>query len=174
MKLMLPIILLFLLSCQESTVPSQATVGTAMERDANASFVTVDFEGLEEYIHNHSAQTLVINFWATWCKPCIKELPAFESLGANYKNKNLSVVLVSLDFPEQLEHLENFIKKKNLQSEIVFLNDGNANEWIPKISENWSGAIPATLIKTKKNKSFHERSFTYSELEKEVQSHSNL
>lgn len=130
--------------------------------------VTVDFEGFEEYVATHASQTLVINFWATWCKPCVKELPAFEQLRSKYEDKDVAVILVSLDFPEQLEALKKFVDMKELDSELVFLDDGKANDWIPKISDNWSGAIPATLIVTDDHRSFYEQSFTFSELEKEV------
>ena len=49
-----------------------------------------------------SGKVYLIDFWATWCKPCIKELPAFEELNARYQDKGLKVVLVSLDFPDIL------------------------------------------------------------------------
>lgn len=167
MKIWIFLITMVCLSCQDK----KASQSFPEQKEASAmpeGVIAVDFEGLEAYIEGHSAQTLVINFWATWCKPCIAELPAFEKLGGIYKKEDVAVILVSLDFPDQMQQLDAFIKKKNLQSEVVFLNDGNANEWIPKIDKNWSGAIPATLIKTNKNRSFYEQSFTYDELEKEV------
>ena len=54
----------------------------------------------------------VVNYWATWCAPCVKELPHFERLGSDYADKNVEVVLVSLDFKNQQERaLIPFIKK---------------------------------------------------------------
>lgn len=157
-------IILVLISCKASEDNHRTTY-------KNGEIITVDFEGLQEYIETHTSQTLVINFWATWCKPCVKELPAFETLRSQYEDKDLTVILVSLDFPEQMDNLKNFVKRKNLQSELVFLDDGNANEWIPKIDKEWSGAIPATLIVTDEQKDFYERSFSFSELEKVVIAH---
>lgn len=91
--------------------------------------------------------TYVINFWATWCKPCVKELPHFEQLTEKYKDSKVKVVLVSLDFPKQLESkLVPFVKKHELKSTVVTLLDGKYNDWIDKVSEEWSGAIPATLF----------------------------
>ena len=145
-----------------------AVIGVGTSEIEERNIVSVDFDGLEKYIDNHSSETLVINFWATWCKPCIQELPAFEKLGQRYEDEGVAVVLVSLDFPDQLEKLNAFVEKRNLLSEVVFLNDGNANEWIPKVDSTWSGAIPATLIRTNKNRSFYEQSFNYDELEEEV------
>ena len=91
--------------------------------------------------------TYVINFWATWCGPCVKELPYFEALTSKYEGKPVQVVLVSLDFPKQLESkLVPFMEKNQLTSKVVVLLDGKYNNWIDKISPDWEGAIPATLI----------------------------
>ena len=125
----------------------------------------MDFDTFEPYLHKEEADVYVINFWATWCKPCIKELPYFEALREKYDDKNVYFVLVTLDFSEKLESLVlPFIDKHNLQSEIVLLDDVDSNRWIPLVSEKWSGAIPATLIYSKEKRTFYEGSFTYDEL----------
>lgn len=131
----------------------------------------VDFSEFESrYLQKPAPETTyVINFWATWCKPCVKELPYFEDLQKNYKDKNVQVVLVSLDFPKHIEkQVIPFIKKHNLQSEILLLDDPDANTWIPKVSEEWSGAIPATIFVKEETQKFYEKSFTYEELETEL------
>lgn len=124
-----------------------------------------DFDEFEYMLYFEDEKTYVVNFWATWCKPCIKELPYFEELRKNYKESGLEVILVSLDFPEKLEsHVIPFIKKHKLQSKVVLLDDVNSNRWIPLVSEEWSGAIPATIIYNKNQRKFYERTFTYEEL----------
>ncbi|OUR99311.1 thioredoxin [Flavobacteriales bacterium 33_180_T64] len=135
------------------------------------SLKVVDFNGLEKYLSRKDPnKTYVVNFWATWCAPCVKELPYFEQLNAEYSDNQVEVVLVSLDFPRQIESkLKPFLKKKGVKSEVVVLNDVDSNTWIPKVDENWSGAIPATIIYNKKRKVFYERSFNYQELETELQ-----
>lgn len=131
--------------------------------------VVYDFEGLEPLLNKNDGKTYVINFWATWCAPCIKELPHFEELNQNYSGKNVEVILVSLDFPQQYDKkLMPFIKEKNLKSKVVALNDPDMNSWIPKISETWTGAIPATIIYNRKQRTFYERSFNYDELVTEL------
>lgn len=105
------------------------------------------FEVLAPLFRLENDTTYVINFWATWCKPCIKELPYFEELNATLKNKKAKVVLVSLDFPKQVEtQLVPFVEKQQLKSEVIVLLDGKYNDWINKVSPSWSGAIPATYI----------------------------
>ena len=129
-----------------------------------------DFDELEAYLSEKDEQkTYVVNFWATWCAPCVKELPYFEQLNANYSNKDVEVILVSLDFSKQIEtKLKPFLKKNVLKSEVLVLSDVDANTWIPKVDKNWSGSIPATLIYNKALTKFYERSFDYEELETEL------
>lgn len=128
-----------------------------------------DFNGLEKFLNTQDDNVYVVNFWATWCAPCIKELPYFEKLNTKFADKNVKVILVSLDFPKKYEtHLKPFIVKNKLKSKVVALNDKDSNTWIPKVNENWSGAIPATLIFTKDKRQFYEQSFNYNELITEV------
>ncbi|MFC5285005.1 TlpA disulfide reductase family protein [Pedobacter alpinus] len=111
----------------------------------------------------------VVNFWATWCAPCVKELPNFEKLNADYKNQPLKVILLSLDFKSKLEKVvEPFVVKKGLKSEVFLLNEKSEQEYINRISKEWSGALPATLIinPKKKTRKFYEQEFTFEELEK--------
>lgn len=128
-----------------------------------------DFNSLEPYLKLEDDTTYVINFWATWCLPCVKELPFFEQVNEKYKSQKVKVILVSLDMPNKIEsNLIPFIIKKKLQSEVLHLNDPDANSWIEKVDKNWSGAIPATYIYKNKSHVFYERSFTFEELEREV------
>ena len=98
-----------------------------------------------------SSTPLVINFWASWCAPCIKEIPWFEKSIATFKDQNVQLILVSLDFEEDYpKGIAAFAKKNNYQSKIVWLDETNADEFCPKIDEKWDGAIPVTLMVNKK------------------------
>lgn len=129
----------------------------------------VDFKGLEPYLNKQNDTTYVINFWATWCGPCVKELPYFEKITESYKDKKVKVILVSLDFPKSYKKsLLPFLVKRGIKSEVILLNDPDSNTWISKIDKDWSGAIPATIIYNKSSRSFYEKSFSYEELESEL------
>lgn len=139
-----------------------------LEFKENDEIEVYNFEQLENFLQTEQDQTYVVNFWATWCKPCIKELPYFEDLHVKYKG-DIKVILVSLDFPNKLEsQLIPFIKEKGIQSQVVLLDDPHENEWIPKVDSMWSGALPATLIFNRTERKFFEQSFTQEELENEV------
>lgn len=126
---------------------------------------------LEKRIKNDSDTTYIVNFWATWCAPCVKELPDFDSISKVYKDKKVKVLLVSMDFKEDLtSKVLPFISTKKIISEVVLLDEINGNYFIPKISDAWTGAIPATLIiNNKKNfNHFFEKKLTYAFLKSEL------
>lgn len=124
------------------------------------------FDEFEYRLYQEDDNIYVVNFWATWCAPCVKEIPDFEKLNATYKDRGLKVLFVSLDFPGQLEsRVVPFVERMNMQAEVVLLNDPRANRWIPRVSEKWTGSIPATLIYAKGFREFYEREFTFEELE---------
>ncbi len=116
------------------------------------------FDAFEKAILKENDNTYVINFWATWCAPCIKELPYFEQL--HTENPKVKVILVSLDSKKDLEKkLIPFIDRKQLTAEVILLSDKDYNAWLDKIDASWTGAIPATLIISGKRKLFAEREF---------------
>jgi thiol-disulfide isomerase/thioredoxin len=125
-----------------------------------------DFSGLEPLLHKQNDTTYVVNFWATWCIPCVKELPYFQQIHEEFSDKKVKVILVSLDFLKDLDsRLKPFIKKYNLSPEVIMLNDPDANSWINKVSPEWSGALPATIIYNMNDRTFYEKSFTFEDLQ---------
>lgn len=116
-------------------------------------------------IIDSTTSPIAINFWASWCKPCIEEIPYFEKEAKNFKDKNLKLILVSLDFEDDFpKHLTNFVKKNKYKSKVFWLNESNADYFCPKVDSTWNGVIPATLLINKKN---NYRKFISSQIPKE-------
>jgi thiol-disulfide isomerase/thioredoxin len=156
---------------EQAEVKKTATTNQVFAEVTLEDIPTVNYEGLEPIFTKNDDKTYVINFWATWCLPCVKELPYFERINQGYKDKNVEVILVSLDFPTQKEkRLISFINKKKLQSKVIHFDDVNEQVWIQKIDKSWTGAIPATIIYNKEKRKFYEQSFTEEELLKELKS----
>lgn len=112
----------------------------------------VKADDIIQRIQNSEDTTYIINFWATWCAPCVKELPHFEEINSRYSDQKVKVLLVSLDLKRDLEtKLKAFVERRNLQSEVLYLDEKDPNVWIPKFTDKWEGVIPATLFYNKNN-----------------------
>ncbi len=128
------------------------------------------FNDFEPHLHLQNDTTYLVNFWATWCTPCVEELPAFERIGEEYRHHMVKVLLVSLDFPGQIEsRLVPFLEQNEIQSEVLVLNDPDANKWIDRVDLSWSGSVPATLIYHGSDRTFHEGAYQYDELKQIVE-----
>lgn len=139
-------------------------------RLSEAQIKTYDFDGFEPLMYQNNDTTYVINFWATWCVPCVKELPSFEKINQEYRNRKFKMILVSLDFGQSVEkRVSDFKNKMSLSAQMCVLDDPKSNTWIPKVDKNWSGSIPATLIYRKNKRQFYNQSFSYEELKSEIE-----
>ncbi len=160
-------ILFFLVQCKGE---QQLTLDATQVFTGNGVEIPVyNFENFEPLLGINDGKTRIINFWATWCKPCVAELPYFELINSKYPDKDVEVILVSLDLPNQVESkLMPFLQRQRIESTVILLDDPDADSWISKVNKNWSGSIPATIIYKGNSTNFYERSFTYNELEKEL------
>ena len=136
---------------------------------AQHKLTVLKYEEFEKIIITPSPDTIVIyNFWATWCGPCVSEIPDFEKFGKQYAGKKVKLVFVSLDFISKKEAVEKFVSRKKLKSEVWLLDAPDYNKWIDKVNPQWGGMIPATMLVLgpKAERRFHEGPLTYAELEK--------
>lgn len=118
-----------------------------------------------------SDSVLVINFWATFCGPCIAELPYFHSITDKYKQQKVKLLLVSLDFKESYpKKIRDFAKKRKYKAEIVWLNEEKPDDFCPKVDSSWTGSMPATLFINKKTgyRKFVEAEMKPEDLELEI------
>ena len=124
-----------------------------------------------EKIIAESKTPLIINMWATWCLPCIEELPYFQKEVAEHSKDSLQLILVSLDFKESFPSgIVKFMNKRKITAPVVWLDETNADYFCPKIDAKWSGAIPATLFINNKTgyRKFVEGKISPEQLKKEI------
>jgi len=118
---------------------------------------------------NNSDTAYLVNYWATWCKPCVEELPDFLKLNEEFKNRKFKMILVTLDFPQHIEsRVIPFIKKNNIKAQVILLDD-DANTWINSVNSDWDGSIPVTQIIQNGTKFFYNKTLNYNELKQIVE-----
>ncbi|MGM0613012.1 MAG: TlpA family protein disulfide reductase [Bacteroidota bacterium] len=129
----------------------------------------VEFEDIEKEFQKNDDTVRVINFWATWCVPCVEEMPYFVEAEKKFSDDKVKFLYISLDLPKNIKNkVVPFIDKQGLQGDVVLLDDPDANTWINKVDSSWSGAIPATVIYKGNNKYFIEGSITLNEIDNQI------
>lgn len=108
----------------------------------------IKYEELFQMVNQPTDQLIAVNFWATWCGPCVEEMPHFVEVSEQYKeNPNFKILFVSMDRVKQLEKVKQFMNDYKINAEVVLLDDNKRmNEWIPAIDKSWSGNIPVTVF----------------------------
>jgi thiol-disulfide isomerase/thioredoxin len=122
---------------------------------------------LEKILKNPEDKLFVVNLWATWCAPCVAELPAFEKTAGEYDKSKVRFLMISLDFPNQIEkQLKPFLLKNKITLDVAVMMDVDYDSWIDKVDPQWQGTIPATLIFNNQDKIryFHSGEISETEL----------
>jgi thiol-disulfide isomerase/thioredoxin len=130
----------------------------------------VSLDQLQESIASKEKGLHIINFWATWCAPCVKEMPLFEKFGKGASDVQVTLVSLDLDLDPNPDKIYKFVERKKLQSQVLILQAKDPNHYIDKIDNQWSGALPATLVidTTTGKRAFHEGELREGDLEKLV------
>lgn len=127
---------------------------------------------MAEVVNTYSRKTdsvYVINFWATFCRPCVGEIPHFISITNRYAAQKVKLLLVSLDLKEDYPaKIRAFAKQRHFNANMAWLNETNADVFCPMIDKSWSGAIPATIMVNARTgyRKFFEAELSAEEFEK--------
>jgi len=106
-----------------------------------------NLEDIENIKKESAGKVMVINFWATWCKPCVEEFPDLIKIHHDFKNDNVKLILISLDFKEDIDSkLYLFLKNNNVDFTTYHLEVRNPDDIINYFDKKWDGGIPATFI----------------------------
>ena len=131
MKKLLPFLLIVIFSCDKE----------------NLRLKTVDASDIIYQINKHKgSEAVLINFWATYCAPCIEEFPMIVDLSNEYKDQGLKVYFVSADWSDREKEVLDFLKRQGVKVISFIKEEGNDNNFINEISKEWSGALPFTLV----------------------------
>jgi thiol-disulfide isomerase/thioredoxin len=134
LSVLLSVIALVFEGCAEKTEPVREVL---------------QYEAVKEIVQTEDDVLYVLNFWATWCAPCVEEIPDFMNVNQKFKDEEkFKMILISLDNVREFDtSVKNFLLKNNISTDVYLLDDNKRmNEWIPAFDSLWSGSIPATLI----------------------------
>jgi thiol-disulfide isomerase/thioredoxin len=111
-----------------------------------ASLTPVDEASYPKLVAGHKGKVLLVNFWATWCVPCRKEMPELTKLQAKLKAKGFQFITVSADEPEQEQDAVNFLDKYGVPKPAYLKRAKDDDKFINSIDPKWSGALPALFL----------------------------
>lgn len=136
-------------ACKPNTKKEFLAFADLQENKANTSIKKVGFSELAPYLKINDDKVRIVNFWASWCNPCLEELPIFEQINNEYQqaNKPIEILLVNLNYEDEVsEKVLPLLKERNIKFPVVLFDDPNLEEQFTKINESWFGDLPATLI----------------------------
>ncbi|PIR22062.1 MAG: hypothetical protein COV44_09805 [Deltaproteobacteria bacterium CG11_big_fil_rev_8_21_14_0_20_45_16] len=133
----------------------------------SVEFVTAS--SLRNKLLNSAAPLKLVNMWATWCAPCVAEMPHLLKLYKNYRDRGVELYLVSMDLKEEVRNVEKFLDDQGVDF-VTYLKDQKDNDFINEVNPDWSGGLPASMIFDAKGemKNFWIGDLSYEDFEKEV------
>ncbi len=107
----------------------------------------IDLNGISDLVNNKSGEQLrLINFWATWCGPCIIEFPEFVEINRMYRDRDFEFISVSADKLNRKDKALNFLQKKEASSKNYIFSGSSIYDLIEVVDPQWQGALPYTLL----------------------------
>ena len=107
----------------------------------------VDASDVMKLVASHEGEIVLLNFWATWCPPCVREFPLLVDIEKAYRDRGVTVISVSIDFPEKMEdELQPFLERHQPSFEVYLKKDGDVTAFTRTIDPDWKGTLPATFF----------------------------
>lgn len=106
----------------------------------------IDDAGIKALLENDTDNLLLINVWATWCGPCITEMPDFVEINRMYRGRDFELITISADRPDKKTKAHEFLKKIQASNKNYIYNSDDKYQLIEAIDPEWQGALPYTLL----------------------------
>jgi thiol-disulfide isomerase/thioredoxin len=137
-------------------MPVAGGAAPAQKNSAMPDLKMVDGPALKKALASQRGKVVVVNFWATWCAPCVEEFPDLVKLHNSFKSRGLVVVGVSVDDPEAQSKVISFLSKQKATFPAYLRKPGDMDAFINAVHPEWNGAIPLTLVYDRNGKQVGE------------------
>jgi thiol-disulfide isomerase/thioredoxin len=111
-----------------------------------AGLPAVDEAGYAKAVEGQRGKVVLVNFWATWCAPCRKEMPGLAAISKKYAARGMTLLTVSADEPEDAPSAEAFLRKSGVAGPAFLKRTRDDDAFIRALDPKWSGALPATFL----------------------------
>lgn len=106
----------------------------------------IDEAGIKKLLRNDSDKLRLINVWATWCGPCVSELPSFVSINRMYRRRDFEFITISTDDPAKKDKVHRSLKEMGLANTNYLYSEEDKYKLIEAIDPQWSGGLPYTIL----------------------------
>lgn len=146
---LLPLLFIFCFSlplqAESPETRSSSTLSSTTESEPVAEVVSI--ETLKSRLSQLKGQVAVVNFWATWCEPCVEEMPELIEFDRKYRTKSVRFLSVSADHPDDLEdRILPYMKKAEIHFPVLVVGGESPDDLVKAVDPKWQGSLPATFV----------------------------
>ena len=106
----------------------------------------IDANGVRALMKNDSGKLRLVNIWATWCGPCVIEIPELVNINRMYRGRAFEMITISADMPDKKADALKFLKNKQVSCNNFLFSSEDKTELVEAVDKDWQGGIPYTVI----------------------------
>jgi thiol-disulfide isomerase/thioredoxin len=145
--------------CSTKWAGKQESVKKFMEKVAEepVAVESIDAAGLEALRKNDSGKLRLVNFWATWCEPCVTEFPELVIINRMYRKRDFEFVTVAANYPDEKRKVLDFLQKQQASNKNFLFGENDKFKMMTAFDPNWQGGLPYTVLLSPKGQVLYHK-----------------